>query len=161
MFEELNAKLSALAEKDYVEDLFIYIKNNRAKTILEYNKTQLFKKSIGADGVALGFYKKSTEEINPFKEAGAPYEMFDTGTFKASLQIEVDVENREINIFSTDPKYTHDTFNELFNRVDPAMKDNSIFITNDFFGLDEFSMQHFLNRWIKPYLKQIMFKELN
>lgn len=141
MLDELNTRLKALVDIDYESELYKYIERERLGTIVAYNKTQLFKRSIGADGIDLGFYKKATESYDTTKTAGSPYEMFDTGAFYSSIF--ASVVNNEVIISSRDPKLKD-------------MLETSIYITNDFFGLTEENSKHFINRWVKPYIKNLM-----
>ena len=46
---------------------------------------QLFDKGIDGDGIIIGLYSEVTEMINPSKEAGTPYTLFDTGEFYKSF----------------------------------------------------------------------------
>lgn len=142
MFQELNIQLKAIANIDFVKELFDYIERERLGTIVAYNKTQLFERSIGADGVSLGTYKKSTEErYDSLKKAGTKYTMIDTGLFKSSIYAEV-IDN-EIFVKSTDPKLSD-------------MLNSSIYNTTEFFGLTDDSSKHFINRWVKPYTRELL-----
>jgi hypothetical protein len=46
-------------------------------------------KGIDEDGDIMGLYSEWTEMLNPIKEAGTPYTLYDTGEFYKSLFIDV------------------------------------------------------------------------
>lgn len=50
---------------------------------------QLFQKGIDGDGDIIGYYSEYTEMLNPSKEAGTPYTLYDTGEFYKSFVIYV------------------------------------------------------------------------
>lgn len=50
---------------------------------------QLFKQGIDEDGDIIGLYSEWTEMLNPDKQAGTPYTLFDTGAFYESMRIVV------------------------------------------------------------------------
>lgn len=61
-----------------------------SKMILEMiQQDQLFKQGIDEDGDIIGLYSEWTEMLNPDKEAGTPYTLFDTGAFYQSMRIVV------------------------------------------------------------------------
>ncbi len=68
----------------------VFMDKTLTKMILEMiQQDQLFKKGIDEDGDIIGLYSEWTEMLNPEKEAGTPYTLFDTGAFYDSMKIVV------------------------------------------------------------------------
>lgn len=59
-------------------------------------KEQLFDKGIDATGQVIGYYKASTEQLNPLKKAGEHFTLLDTGEFYKSMYIRVLEDSIEI-----------------------------------------------------------------
>lgn len=60
------------------------------KIILSYIKQdQLFNQGVDMHDQIIGYYSEFTEFINPKKQAGTPYTLYDTGDFYRSMFVQV------------------------------------------------------------------------
>lgn len=134
----LNKRLKTIADFDAEKEIYSFLKLEIPHIVLKYNLEQLFIENVDTDGYILGYYSPATEAINPSKEAGTPFTMYDSGDFMKSIKIEI--KYRKIDIFSTDVKY------ELMLASDS-------YLSTDFFGLTEENLKKLINKWIIPHLK--------
>lgn len=92
----------------------VFADKELSKMILDMvQQDQLMKQGVDEDGDIIGEYSEYTEMLNPAKEAGSHYTLFDTGAFYKSMRIivlndsfvidaepeKIDEDGRKTNLF--------------------------------------------------------------
>lgn len=141
-------KAQALKSNDVVNAIFRFIKTIEAE-LVELNRLQLFEKSEGITGDALGFYSKATEFITTneallgkgtkIKRAGEPFDLEQTGVFLDNLYAKVS--NGVITFGSSDPK------------TDEILENPSL-LTKSLFGLTEDNLNLFIRNTLLPFYQK-------
>lgn len=150
--QELRFKLRKMRTQHELEkELFRFIKV-RPYVVMNYQENQLFRASVGADGVSLGTYSRNyprgtqntsgLESVND-KTQGTPYNMQWSGDFRNRLYMKVMKLSLIISSRSSDLT---------------DMLQNPAFETHKFFGLTDQSMGSLQNTWLRPKAKK-WFKE--
>lgn len=93
---ELLNKATRITFADVWKEVF---KDEQFKTeILDWIRwEQLYNEGVDEFGQIIGTYSRYTEILNPEKQEGTPYTLYDTGEFYNSLMIEVLDDSIEIN----------------------------------------------------------------
>lgn len=103
MFDLMNTRIGELLNKatritfaDVWKEVF---KDEQFKTeILDWIRwEQLYNEGVDEFGQIIGTYSRYTEMLNPEKQEGTPYTLYDTGEFYNSMMIEVFNDYIEIN----------------------------------------------------------------
>lgn len=103
MFDLMNTRIGELLNKatritfaDVWKEVF---KDEQFKTeILDWIRwDQLYNEGVDEFGQIIGTYSRYTEILNPEKQEGTPFTLYDTGEFYNSLMIEVFNDYIEIN----------------------------------------------------------------
>lgn len=103
MFDLMNTRIGELLNKatritfaDVWKEVF---KDEQFKTeILDWIRwEQLYNEGVDEFGQIIGTYSRYTEILNPEKQEGTPYTLYDTGEFYNSMMIEVFDDYIEIN----------------------------------------------------------------
>ena len=99
-----------------------YIDRNLIPVLEEMQRDQLFNKSVGADGIPLGYYSSNKQRAGKpvQRSAGEPFDMIFTGRLKNSIRVEI---AEGSILFTADSKYTQ------------RIRFDEIFGTSDWFGL--------------------------
>lgn len=93
---ELLNKATRITFADVWKEVF---RDEQFKTeILDWIRwEQLYNEGVDEFGQIIGTYSRYTEILNPEKQEGTPYTLYDTGEFYNSLMIEVFDDSIEIN----------------------------------------------------------------
>ena len=95
MFDLMNTRIGALLNTartiKFAEVWMAVFRDQKLKDqVLNWIKQdQLFNQGIDENGNIIGTYSPVTEMINPLKEAGSHYTLFDTGEFYDSMMVVV------------------------------------------------------------------------
>lgn len=95
MFDLMNTRIGALLNTartiSFAEVWMVVFRDQRLKDqVLNWiRQDQLFNQGVDENGVVIGTYSEATEMMNPLKQAGEHYTLFDTGEFYESMFIVV------------------------------------------------------------------------
>lgn len=142
-FLSLQKKARKLTPQKVSSDLFVFIRTIEDE-FAQLNVSQLFNNSKDIFGKPIGFYSKGTEEITEGrKQAGQPFNLFETGEFLEKLFARVE---KDSIFFDTADSKKPEVLRNL--------------LTVDIFGLTEDDLNKAIREFVLPYFLQYYRKEL-